>query len=441
MVRGGFSQAKISVNRGHPQATFEAAPIEVPSTPMPNSEDRRNRQLGFATRAIHLGYEPASEKGALTAPIFMTSTYAFASAEDGAAMFRGEKAGYIYGRTRNPTQALLEERMASLEGAEAALAVASGIAAISATCWTLLSAGDEIVLDETLYGSTFAYFTKGLTRFGIAAVPIDFSDINALQQALTPRTKVVFFETPANPNLRVIDIAAVSAAAHRVAATVIVDNTFCSPALQRPLEFGADLVVHSATKFLGGHGDLLGGIVAGPAEIIDRIRGVGLRWLTGATLSPLNAYLILRGLKTLELRMERHSQSALRAAEFLASHRAIETVRYPWLQDFSDAEIARRQMSNGGGLIAFELKGGLPAGLALMNGLELITRTVSLGDAETLIQHPASMTHSTYSAEERQAHGITEGLVRLSIGLETIDDVLDDLGQALDQIPRQLGTS
>jgi methionine-gamma-lyase len=401
---------------------------------MTESNDRRNRQLGFATRAIHLGYDPASEKGALTAPIFMTSTYAFESAEDGAAMFKGEKAGYIYGRTRNPTQTLLEERMASLEGAETALAVASGIAAISATCWTLLSAGDAIVFDETLYGSTFAFFTKGLTRFGVNAVPVNFSDLDAYRQALTPRTRIVFFETPANPNLRVIDIAAVTAAAHRVAATVIVDNTFCSPILQRPIEFGADLVIHSATKFLGGHGDLLGGVVVGPAETIGRIRGVGLRWLTGATLSPLNAYLILRGIKTLELRMERHSASALRVAEFLLQHRAVASVSYPWLPGFPNAEIARRQMSNGGGLIAFELRGGLLAGLALMNRLKLITRAVSLGDAETLIQHPASMTHSTYSPEERAAHGITEGLVRLSVGLETIDDVLEDLSQALDQV-------
>jgi methionine-gamma-lyase len=401
---------------------------------MTQSYDRRNRQLGLATRAIHLGYDPATEKGALTAPIFMTSTYAFETAEDGAAMFRGEKVGYIYGRTRNPTQALLEERMASLEGAEAALALASGIAAISATCWTLLSAGDQIVFDETLYGSTFAFFAKGLTRFGVKATPVNFSNLEDYKQALTAPTKIVFFETPANPNLRVIDIAAVAAAAHRIGAIVIVDNTFCSPVLQRPLEFGADLVVHSATKFLGGHGDLLGGIVVGPAEIIGRIRGVGLRWLTGATLSPLNAYLILRGLKTLELRMERHSQSALRVAEFLSTHDAVETVSYPWLPEFPNRELARRQMSNGGGLIAFELKGGLPAGLALMNRLELITRAVSLGDAETLIQHPASMTHSTYSLEERAAHGITEGLVRLSVGLETVDDVLEDLSQGLDQI-------
>ena len=243
-------------------------------------------------------------------------------------------------------------------------------------------------MDHTLYGSSFAFFTKGLTRFGISAVPVNMSDIAALQRVLTPTTRAVYFETPANPNLRVIDIAAVAAAARRVGALVIVDNTFSSPALQRPIHFGADLVVHSATKFLGGHGDLLGGIVAGPAEIIARIRGVGLRWLTGATLSPLNAYLILRGLKTLELRMERHSRSALRLAEFLAAHPAVATVHYPGLPDFPDGEIAGRQMSDWGGLIAFELKGGLHAGLRLMNSLKLVTRAVSLGDAETLIQHP-----------------------------------------------------
>jgi methionine-gamma-lyase len=225
----------------------------------------------------------------------MTSTYAFESAEAGAAMFRGERAGYIYGRTGNPTQSLLEERMASLEGGGAALAVASGIGAISSALWTLLSAGDDVVVDQTIYGSTFAFFTRGLTRFGVTVTLADLTQPSALEEALTARTKVVFFETPANPNLRVIDIARSAAIAHAGGATVIVDNTFASPALQRPIEFGADLVVHSATKYLGGHGDLLGGVVVGPTDVIQRIRGTGLRWLTGATLSPLNAFLILGG--------------------------------------------------------------------------------------------------------------------------------------------------
>ena len=404
---------------------------------MSDGNFRRNAQLGFSTRAIHLGYDPADEQGALTPPIFMTSTYAFESAEDGVAMFRGEKPGYIYGRTRNPTQALLEQRLASLEGGEAALALASGIGAISATLLTLASAGDEIVIDATIYGSSYAFFTKGLSRFGIRTTPVDLTDVRNLEAALTARTRVVFFETPANPNLRVIDIARIAAAAHAAQATVIVDNTFCSPALQRPIEFGADLVIHSATKFLGGHGDLLGGALVGPGDIVSAVRGVGLRWLTGATISPINAFLILRGLKTLELRMERHSASARSVAELLESHPAVASVSYPGLASFPQRDLAARQMSDTGGLIAFELKGGLAAGLDLMNRFRLVTRAVSLGDAETLVQHPASMTHATYSPEERAKHGIGDGLVRLSIGLENVGDILDDIAQALDAVDRR----
>ncbi len=392
---------------------------------------QRNAEPGFSTRAIHLGYDPASEKGALTPPIFMTSTYAFESAEEGGALFRGEKAGYIYGRTRNPTQSLLEQRVASLEGAEAGLAVASGIGALSATMWTLLSAGDEVVIDPTIYGSSFAFFTQGLTRFGVTTRLADLTVSGSLEKALTKRTRVVFLETPANPNLRVIDIAAVARAAHAIGATVVVDNTFCSPALQRPLEHGADLSLHSATKYLGGHGDLLAGLVVGKQETINKIRSVGLRWLTGATISPFNAFLILRGLKTLELRMAAHSASALAVAELLAGHEAVGQVSYPGLESFPQHELAKRQMSRSGGLIAFELKGGLAAGLQFMNRLTMVTRAVSLGDAETLVQHPASMTHSTYSPEERAEHGIGDGLIRLSVGLENVEDILDDIAQAL----------
>jgi methionine-gamma-lyase len=322
------------------------------------NRSRRNAGLGFSTRAIHLGYDPATEKGALTPPIFMTSTYAFESGEAGGEMFRGERPGYIYGRTRNPTQTLLEERMASLEGAEAGLAVASGIGAISSLIWTLVSAGEEIVIDHTIYGSSFAFFTRGLSRFGITVRLADLTRPETLEPVLGSRTRVVFFETPANPNLRVIDVARISAMAHAVKAVVVVDNTFASPALQRPLEFGADLVVHSATKYLGGHGDLLGGIIAGSAELIARVRGQGLRWLTGATLSPLNAFLILRGLKTLELRMARHSASALEVAKLLADHRAVSLLSYPGLPSFPQYELAKRQMSAPGGLVAFELAGG-----------------------------------------------------------------------------------
>jgi methionine-gamma-lyase len=401
---------------------------------MKPDKTRRNAPLGFSTRAIHLGYDPDSAEGALTPPVYMTSTYAFESAEDGAAMFRGEQPGYIYGRTRNPTQALLEERLASLEGGEAGLALASGMGAITATMWTLLRAGDEVVIDHTLYGSTYAFFTRGLARFGVTAKPVDLTAPGALRQAMTPATRAVYFETPANPNLRVIDIAAVAAIARPAGALVIVDNTFCSPALQRPLEHGADLVVHSATKYLGGHGDLLGGILVGCNDLVQEVRGNGLRFFTGATIAPLTAFLILRGLKTLELRMERHSASAEAIAALLAAHPAVAQVSYPGLPDFPQRAVARRQMARPGGLIAFDLAGGLPAGLAFMNHVALVTRAVSLGDAETLVQHPASMTHATYTPQERAKHGIGDGLVRLSVGLENLPDLIDDITQALDAV-------
>lgn len=401
---------------------------------MSQDQSRRNAPLGFSTRAIHLGYDPASAHGALTPPVYMTSTYAFESAEDGAALFRGERPGYIYGRTRNPTQALLEERVASLEGGEAGLAFASGMGAITAMMWTLVRAGDEVAIDHTLYGSTFAFFTRGLTKFGVTATLVDLTDPGTLERAISSKTKAVFFETPANPNLRVIDIAAVSAIARRAGAVVIVDNTFCSPALQRPLEHGADLVVHSATKYLGGHGDLLGGILVGRKDLVGEVRANGLRFFTGATIAPLTAFLILRGLKTLELRMERHCDSAAAIAALLAEHPAVAQVSYPGLPSFPQHDLARRQMARAGGLVAFELEGGLAAGLAFMNNLRLVTRAVSLGDAETLVQHPASMTHATYSPEERARHGIGDGLIRISAGLENVADIIDDIARALEAV-------
>jgi methionine-gamma-lyase len=412
-------------------AWFEVGNLGIEAMP-PIREEGRNAELGFSTRAIHLGYDPAREHGALTPPIFMTSTYAFESAEAGREMFRGERPGYIYGRTRNPTQALLEERIASLEGGEAGLALASGIGALSSTLWTLVSAGDEVVIDHILYGNTFAFFTKGLTRFGVKVLLADFTDPASLERALTPRTKIVYFETPANPNLRVIDIARTASLALTVGALTIVDNTFATPALQRPLKHGAGLVIHSATKYLGGHGDLLGGIVVGSAEIVERIRGAGLRVLTGATLSPFNAFLILRGLKTLDMRMERHSRSAHRIAEMLSDHPAVTWVAYPGLLTFPQYDLARRQMARPGGLVAFELAGGAGAGMAFMNRLKLVTRAVSLGDAETLVQHPATMTHATYSPEQRKAHGISDDLLRLSVGLEDPEDIVSDIVEALD---------
>ncbi|WP_395680125.1 trans-sulfuration enzyme family protein [Inquilinus sp.] len=400
---------------------------------MTDSPDHDEDSWGPSTTAIHHGYDPASAQGALTPPIYMTSTYAFPDTEAGAAVFRGEAQGYVYGRRHNPTQTILEDRMARLEGGAAAVAMASGIACITTPMWTLLQAGDEVVIDHTLYGNTYAFFMQGLTRFGVKVTKVDMTRLDTLQAALTARTRVVYFETPANPNLRVIDIRAVSDLAKRVApgALVVVDNTFCTPILQRPLDHGADLVLHSATKFLSGHGDVLGGVLVGPADIIARVRNEGLRYLTGATLSPMNAHLVLRGLKTLEIRMAQHSRSATAVAQLLESHSAVERVFYPGLESHPQFALASRQMQAPGGLVAFELRRGIEAGRRFMDRLRVVTLAVSLGDAESLVQHPASMTHANYTPEERAAQGIGEGLVRLSVGLENTPDILADIEQAL----------
>ncbi len=386
---------------------------------------------GFATRASHLGYDPLSEEGALNPPLYLTATYTQENIEAFDAIRTGEREGYIYGRTKNPTQALLEQRLASLEGAEAGLVTASGMAAISSTLLTLLQSGDEIVVDQIVYGTAFALFNQGLPRYGIRVVFADFTRPDQVARVVGPRTRAVYFETPANPNLRVVDIAAISAIAHAHGALSIVDNTFATPVLQRPIEHGADIVLHSATKYLGGHGDLLAGAVLGRAEHITPIRLQGLRYLTGATLSPFTAFLVLRGLKTLELRVQRHSASALAVAQFLQQHPAVASVAYPGLPGTADHTVAAKQQSAGGGLVAFELHGGLAAARKLLNRVRLARLAVSLGDPETLIQHPGSMTHATYSAEDRARYGLSEGLVRLSVGLETLQDILADLQQAL----------
>ncbi|MBW0159442.1 methionine gamma-lyase [Sedimentimonas flavescens] len=386
---------------------------------------------GFATRAIHHGYDARSEQGALNPPIYMTSTFTFDTAEAGGAMFAGEKAGHFYTRISNPTLSHLEERIADLEGAEAGLCTASGMGAITSTLWSFLEAGDEVIIDKTLYGCTFAFMTHGLPRFGVKVTLVDLTDPANLAAVISRKTKIVYFETPANPNNHLVDIAAVAEIAHRHGAKVVVDNTYATPVLTRPIEHGADIVVHSATKFLGGHGDVIAGLVVGRAEDIAQIRLVGVKDMTGAVMSPMTAMLLLRGIKTLELRVERHCQSAMKVALALESHPAVLRVAYPGLDSFAQRDLAGRQMAAFGGMIPFEVKGGKAGGIAVMNRLNLIQRAVSLGDAESLIQHPASMTHSTYTPQERAAHGIAEGLIRLSVGLEAVDDIIDDLYDAL----------
>ncbi|NDP38945.1 MAG: methionine gamma-lyase [Rhodoferax sp.] len=394
---------------------------------------------GFSTRAIHFGYTPAEHQGALVPPIYTSATFAFPDVAYGARCFAGEEAGYFYTRIANPTLALLESRLASLEQGAGAVVFGSGMGAISATLWSMLEPGDEVLADMTLYGCTFAFMTHGLARFGVVIRHVDMTDPDAVAQAMSPKTRVVYFESPANPNMRLVDIDAVARIAHQGGAKVVVDNTYCTPYLQQPLLLGADVSVHSMTKYLGGHGDLTAGAaIFADAELALRVRLYGLKDMTGAVMSAQDAHLVMRGLKTLSLRMDRHCQNAQKVAELLQAHPATDVVHFPGLPTFAQHALAKRQMRQFGGMVAFELKGGLLAGICFMDALQLVTRAVSLGDAETLAQHPASMTHSTYTPEERQAHGISDGLVRLSIGLEDIEDILADITQALEQAQRML---
>jgi methionine-gamma-lyase len=400
--------------------------------------DQRNNQPapvpGFATRAIHHGYDPLSHHGALIPPVYLTATFAFPDSRTGSDRFAGNADGYFYSRISNPTVALLESRLAELEGGEAALATSSGMGAITTAVWTLTRPGDRIVADRTLYGCTFAFLRDRITAFGVEVVFADLTDSEELRRALTPQTRLVYAESPSNPDLRLIDIAAVSAAAHEVGALVAIDNTYCTPYLQQPLAHGADLVLHSLTKYLSGHGDVLAGAAVGSAALIDQLRMIGVKEVTGASISAFDAAMVLRGLKTLELRMDRHCASAQRIAELLVDHPAVATVHYPGLANSPYRDIAARQMSGPGGMIALELHGGRDAGVAFMDALTVFTRAVSLGDCESLVQHPATMTHAAYSVGDAPDQRISDGLVRLSVGLETVTDLCADLQQALDQL-------
>jgi methionine-gamma-lyase len=391
-----------------------------------------NRRRGFQTRAIHLGYEPSESQGAVAPPVYMTSTYAFSDVSEADAIVSGERPGYIYGRETNPTQALLESRLASLEGGEAAVVFASGIGAIGTLYLTLLSAGDEIVVHPTFYSNTLA-LTGELARFGIKVIKADLRDGKLLAATLTAKTKLVYLETPINPTAEVLDIAAIARVAHERGAKVVVDSTFASPAVQRPLEHGADIVVHSLTKYINGHGDLLGGAVIGDAATIGRIRGQGLRYITGATLAPMSCFLVLRGLKTLKLRMRHHAENALAIARFLAGHPAVARVRYPFLEATGDHAVAVRQMESGSGMLSLELNGGFDAARAFMDKLEIIQRAVSLGDTDTLIMHPGSMLQARRKVvpSAQLADGVSMSMMRLSVGLEDIEDLIDDLAGAL----------
>lgn len=396
-------------------------------------ENLKNKK--FATQSIHGGHKKDPVSGALTTPIFQTSTFVFDSAEQGGRRFALEEDGFIYSRLGNPTNMQLEEKIALLEKGEACLSTSSGMGAITSALWTALKAGDHIVASKTLYGCTYALLNHGISRYGVEVTFVDAANLDEVRAAMKENTKVVYLETPANPDLKLVDIEAVAKIGHEVeGCMVIVDNTFCTPYIQRPLELGADVVVHSATKYLNGHGDVIAGFVVGKKEFIDQVRLFGVKDMTGAVLSPFDAYLIMRGMKTLQIRMDRHTKNAMEVAKFLESHENVELVNYPGLESFPQYELAQKQMDMPGGMIAFEVKGGLEAGKKLLNSLELCTLAVSLGDCETLIQHPASMTHSPYTPEERAEAGISEGLIRISVGLEDAEDIIADLKQGLDRL-------
>lgn len=398
-------------------------------------DNEKMKSMGFATKAIHGGSLSDNNTGALTPPIYQTATFSFESVEKADRIFEGEEGGYIYSRSKNPTRAQLEDKLAVLEGAEASLAMASGMGAISAAMWTVLKAGDHVVSSRIVYGCTHELLKTGLPRFGVDVSFVDMSDPDNVKRATRDNTRLVFLETPANPNLELCDIEAVSAVAHEQPdCLVMVDNTFASPYLQRPLALGADIVVHSATKYLNGHGDVIAGFVAGKKELMDEVRASGLRFMTGASLSPFDSFLVIRGLKTLDIRMERHCDNGEDIAAFLQGHPAVDKVHYPGLDGFPQSDLAKRQMKRPGAMVSFDVKGGFENGRKVINGMELCRIAVSLGDAETLIQHPASMTHRSYSEDDRRDAGISDGLIRLSAGLENAADIIADLKQSLDRI-------
>ena len=381
-----------------------------------------SRDYNFDTLALHAGTFPDPATGAILTPIYQTTTFRQAAV--------GHDKGFTYSRSRNPTVSALEARLAALEGAELCTCYGTGLAATTALCLALLSAGDRVVVSQAVYGGTVRLFRQVFANFRVEAQFVDTSDEEALAQALRTPARFLFIETPANPTLNITDIQLASRLARSAGALLVVDNTLLTPALQRPFEFGADVILHSTTKFIEGHNATIGGaLITRDAELHERF--LFARNAIGAIQSPFPAWLTLQGIKTLPLRMARHSQNAIRIAEFLTDHDRVTKVIYPGLQSFPQFELAQRQQKTGGAMIAFEVAGGVEAGIRLMNSVRLCALAENLGAAETLITHPASMTHADVPAPQRQAAGITEGLVRLSVGLEDPADLIRDLDQAL----------
>jgi len=385
------------------------------------------------TRAVHAGQGPEAVTGALATPIFQTTSFAYGSFARGADIFRGDTAGYLYTRFANPTVAALEDKLADLEGAEAAVATSSGLAATAAVVLGLLSPGDELLFVGPLYGGTEALFRQFLPRFGITA--ISAGDFDRLEDGVSAATRMIWVESPTNPLLGINDLAQVARLARAHGAWSIADNTFATPYLTRPLEHGCDLVLHSATKYIGGHGDAVGGAVAGPAALLTPARETALKFL-GSCLGPADAALFLRGLKTLPARMEAHCDGAEAVAAALSDSDRITQVNYPGLPTHPDHALAARQMHRFGGIVSFEIDGGRDAAATFLDSLRLFTQAVSVGDVDSLACHPATTLHSSIGAAARASNGITDGLIRLSVGIEDPNDLVADLRHALRQVPQ-----
>lgn len=384
--------------------------------------------MKFRTLSIHAGQQPDPSTGALATPVYFTSTFSYGTAEEGQARFSGQNPGYIYSRFANPTTAALEQKLAALEGADEALVVASGMAAVSAIMYALTNAGDEVAFIDPVYGGTDAFLRNTLTRAGVTLSR--YSSDKDFAERVKPNTKVVLFEPVTNPTLKVIDSRIVVEAARKVGALVVCDNTFLTPYLFRPLEIGADIVMHSGTKYLSGHGDIIAGIVAGRSELMQKIRPVALKHI-GSPIGPQEAYLLQRGVKTLTLRMDAHIENARKVADFLASHPKVAKVYYPGHASHPGHQAIADTASGFGGMVALDIQGGFAKAAVFLNHLQLFAQAVSLGDVESLACHPASTTHAAMTAEDRQKAGVTEQLVRLSIGVEDADDLIADLAQAL----------
>lgn len=393
------------------------------------------RALRPATQLVH-GGTLRSEFGETSEALFLTQGFVYETMQSAEARFKGEEPGYVYSRFSNPTVAMFEERMALLEGAEAARATATGMAAVTASLLAQLRAGDHVVAARAMFGACVYIVAELLPRFGIASTLVDGADLDGWRKAMRPETKVLFLESPTNPCLEVYDIAAIAEIAHEHGAQLVVDNVFATPLLQKPLALGADCVVYSATKHIDGQGRCLGGVILGGAELVGKTMHDFLRQ-TGPSLSPFNAWVLLKSLETLALRVERQTRTAARLADFLAGHAHVFNVRYPGRADHPQADLVKRQMTGGGTLVAFDVGGGREAAFAFANRLRIIKISNNLGDAKSLVTHPATTTHQKLTPEERAAFGIGEGLLRLSVGLEDPEDLIEDLDAALATLDRR----